>query len=549
LGSAKVKKIYLLKENNFYFLNKIEQFYSHQKKCFSKKNCLLIAPTGSGKTEAALGWLRTRVNESQGRAFYVLPYTASINAMHKRLAKDMDHKEISNIVGVQHGNILHYISDFFESMEFKRENIEKNKKIKMLVEQYRSLTVPVTICTPFQILKYLYAVRGFEKGLVFLSGAKIIFDEIHAYDIITFAQLIVLIGFLKKYFFCNFIVMTATLPSFMRNIIVNVLNISKKDIVYADKNFLVDLKRHQIKLFDGDIFSKIDEIVSIVKNSNKKIIVVCNTVKNAQKVYKDIKNKGIDIDDIVLIHGRFNKKDRSQKERLLNEQNVKLLIGTQTIEVSLDIDFDIMFTEPAPLDALLQRFGRINRKGKKETCPIFIARKGGEGDAYIYPQDVVKKTLKELEQVDKIDEGKITEILDKVYPGWGDEERKLFEDTKNIFASSLKSLQPFTENIEREEDFYTRFTNVAVLPVEFLDEYTRLVENFDFISAESLLIDISQKFFFKYLREGKIEKVAVYYWKDNQKYKKKNVYIIKLKYDSRIGLTDQYYESKTFNFI
>jgi CRISPR-associated endonuclease/helicase Cas3 len=48
------------------------------------------------------------------------------------------------------------------------------------------------------------------------------------------------------------------------------------------------------------------------------------------------------------------------------------LIGTQAIEVSLDIDYDVIFSDPAPLDALIQRFGRVNRKRLKSPCPCLV---------------------------------------------------------------------------------------------------------------------------------------------------------------------------------
>ena len=70
-----------------------------------------------------------------------------------------------------------------------------------------------------------------------------------------------------------------------------------------------------------------------------------------------------------------------------------LLVGTQAVEVSLDIDFDCLFSEPAPIDALIQRFGRINRKGRKGICDVCICKEGGENDPFIYSRDKVERTL------------------------------------------------------------------------------------------------------------------------------------------------------------
>ena len=93
-------------------------------------------------------------------------------------------------------------------------------------------------------------------------------------------------------------------------------------------------------------------------------MVVCNTVKQAQNVFKELQEIVAD-DKAKLLHSRFILRDRERIEKELEDAN--LLVGTQAVEVSLDIDFDCLFTEPAPIDALIQRFGRINRKGEKKA--------------------------------------------------------------------------------------------------------------------------------------------------------------------------------------
>ena len=99
------------------------------------------------------------------------------------------------------------------------------------------------------------------------------------------------------------------------------------------------------------------------------VLVCCNTVRRAQRVYEKLKESHPEL-QVELLHGRFNSVDRLEKEkRLLDQMSTKcrpnargnVLVATQVVEVSLDVDFDTIFTEPAPLDALLQRFGRINR--------------------------------------------------------------------------------------------------------------------------------------------------------------------------------------------
>jgi len=88
-ASANLDRILILKESNFEFLNTILKPFKHQQDSWSSQdNILLIAPTGQGKTESALGWLRNQLKNRQGRAFYLLPFTASINAMVRRVSKN-----------------------------------------------------------------------------------------------------------------------------------------------------------------------------------------------------------------------------------------------------------------------------------------------------------------------------------------------------------------------------------------------------------------------------------------------------------------------------
>lgn len=557
-GSGGIKKIPILKKENFIFLEELQKilksekkdFYTHQKKCFQVKgSCLLIAPTGSGKTESAIGWLKHQLDLSQGRFFYILPYTASINAMHKRLSENMDknQEKLSALIGVQHGNLSHYISDYFEEGDSVNENIERNKKIKRAADQYRQLIAPVSICTPFQVLKYLYGVKGFEKGLTFLSGAKLVFDEIHAYDVVTFAQIIVMLKFLKTNLSCEIMIMTATLPGFMLEELKKAVGV--EDVIESDKTLLKKLKRHEIKIFQGNIFDSL-KIAEDYFLKEKRIIIVCNTVKNAQEIYFSLMEKEIcHEDEIVLLHGRFNQKDRTKKEELLFDDKTRILVGTQAIEVSLDIDYDVMFTEPAPLDALLQRFGRINRKGKNGISPIYVCSFGGESDHYIYPPQIVERTISELSKVNVLEEEKVQTMLDNVYPGWSKKDESQFNDTKLLFKSSLKSIQPFADCTATEEAFYEQFTNIKVLPAVFYLDYKELMENFNFVEAEKLLVSISNNLFARYKAEGRIDIKYAALSFDNETMRKEIFYLVKSKYSSEVGLTEEFEDNSEASFL
>lgn len=540
-GSAKINNILTLNKNiHFKFLDDLkkklekkgEDFYLHQKNCCNNKgHCILIAPTGTGKTEAAIGWLKKRISINQGRTFYILPYTASINAMHKRLSKDMDMEQqgISQIVGVQHGKLMQYLSDLYEKDDSIAIQITKIK------ETYKKILPPVKIVTPFQVLKFCFGIKNYEMGFVGLAGAKLIFDEIHAYDVITFAQIMVMLKYFIKHLKCEVFVMTATLPSFLLEKLLKALNLDNP--IRADKNILSNLKRHKIIIKQGTIYDQLTDIISTIKQKDKRAIIVCNTVATAQDIYKRIFNENIiKTSEMVLLHARFNGVDRAKKESRAIDQETRLLIGTQAIEVSLDIDYDMMFTEPAPIDALLQRFGRVNRKCYKSPCKVVICSTGGKSDKYIYNEQVVDRTLRVLKRVDIIEESMTQSMLDEVYPAWDEKEQEKYVTTIQFFEESLASLQPFLLHPENEETFYNQFSNIQVLPTQLLERYRNYFEQFEFIRANQLLVSISKRAYARLCNDGLIEEKRFVVQKKNKKLLSNQVLVVKCKYRHETGL-------------
>ena len=113
-ASAGITNIPIIKDNNFNFLyNTPYEPYHHQKLSWqSQDNTLLIAPTGQGKTESSLGWLDRQLKNRQGRAFYILPFTASINAMTKRVSSRDKGFGDESLVGLLHGKAKFFIDEY-----------------------------------------------------------------------------------------------------------------------------------------------------------------------------------------------------------------------------------------------------------------------------------------------------------------------------------------------------------------------------------------------------------------------------------------------------
>ncbi|WP_315815126.1 DEAD/DEAH box helicase [Paraflavitalea speifideaquila] len=134
LGSAMVTDLKMIEYADFAFLEQqrkglIEKggdLYQHQIYCSTIcGNILLTAPTGSGKTESALLWLRNQLRETgQGRIFYILPYTASINAMYQRIDNAMGDGK----AGMLHGKLNDYLNNYFDDLQYSVELKKKTFK-------------------------------------------------------------------------------------------------------------------------------------------------------------------------------------------------------------------------------------------------------------------------------------------------------------------------------------------------------------------------------------------------------------------------------------
>jgi len=363
-----------------------------------RKHTLVTAPTGAGKTDFLL-------RRCQGRVFYTLPFQASINAMYDRIKKDL--KDTNAQVYLLHG----------------ASNLKvKEGKVEERIMQ-RHIGASVKVMTPHQMASIVFGIKGYEAMLLDLKGCDIILDEIHTYTSEIQAIVLKIIEILK-YSGCRIHVGTATMPKVLYNKILELLG--GKDEVYE-----VSLPDEVLTTFNRHIIHKIScvddcyQLIVKAVGENKKILVVCNQVKRAQELYERLSDIYSDVDK-MLIHSRFKRCDRARletslKEDFNNSSEACIVVSTQVVEVSLDISFDVMITECAPIDAMIQRFGRINRKRTDETIGKFkdiyvIQPPENKSDAEPYKIDVLQKSFDVLPDGKVLNETELQTMIDTVYP-------------------------------------------------------------------------------------------------------------------------------------
>lgn len=521
LGSARIQSLPTLNPAKFkHFDAKLKGWALHQHQTEAARtsgNVLLTAPTGSGKTETALLWLRQQAQElGATRLFYVLPNRASINAMHKRLETEFGEK--AELTAVLHGKMTDFLYRTATSLEANSR--QRSFDVRQLREQFRTLARPVKTMTPFQLIKHLYGLKGFEKGWFEWVGSCFVFDEIHAYEPKIFAEIVLLIKVLTRQLGARVLVMTATLPTHLRTSLLEALG--QHTAIKAADSLYPAFNRHRVAVLPGRLGDNLALIAARLQSLNAfgqpcRVLVVTNTVAQAQEVFLQLRHMVPDYapgqSAAVLLHGRFTTEDRWNKEQALQQsENIRLLVGTQAIEVSLDIDFDVIFTEPAPLDALIQRFGRVNRKRKKGLADCFVFTEANADDAFIYAdRAVISRTLEKLREAEAnggtLEESALAGYLQHVYPGWQPNEREAYDHHLLMMENHLATiLQPFSADPSREEEFYKKFDGVPVVPQVLENRYRRLLGDFNFIEAEALTVSLRSGRFRAELAKGFVSK-------------------------------------------
>ncbi|WP_036879513.1 CRISPR-associated helicase/endonuclease Cas3 [Xylanibacter oryzae] len=397
IGSA-INKLYIKPDLSFY--NRTSDLYPLSSIGIddARKYTLVTAPTGAGKTDFLL-------RRCKGRVFYILPFQASINAMYDRIKSDLSETD-SQIY------LLHAAS------ELKMEDGTLEERIMQ-----RHIGASIKVLTPHQIASVVFGIKGFEAMADDLYGCDVILDEIHTYSDVIQAIVLKLIDVLKT-LNCRIHIGTATMPTVLYNSILELLG--GEDCVYQVKlsnDILATFNRHIIH--KSESFEDCSKVIEDAVTNKRKILIVCNQVKRSQKIYESLKEQYSDT-MIMLVHSRFKRERRQELETRLkniyNETNEAcIVVSTQVVEVSLDISFDVMVTECAPIDAMIQRFGRINRKRTLKTIgnykPIYVIKPfEEEKDCLPYSVNVLQRSFEALPTDGLMKEIEVQDMLDKVYP-------------------------------------------------------------------------------------------------------------------------------------
>ncbi len=409
-----------------------------------------LLPTGDGKTETSL--LATPPDAV--KVVYSLPTVTTTEAMRKRFEAMFGRENVS------FGHGMLFLSLYNEG-ELERRLL------------HRYAFRPYFVSTVDQILLAFLNYRRFPLREFALRGSHWIIDEVHAYSPFTLSLILDGITYARNHLGAKVTVMSATLPAPLREELENrglreILPFKTVRKRYSSR------RRVEVRLRDEPLINAVDEI----SGEKGKVLVVANTVTRAGELYREIKTlRG----DTYLFHSRFTNEDRERKMRLVEKIESGILVATQVVEVSLDLDYDVLYTEAAPVDALIQRFGRINRRGVKRGR-AFIFMPEGKRASLPYDRKSFNASMGLMGEIEKAEsELDFLRANDAYYEAiWGSYERELRK--RNLERLSLGSISRWNTS-ERLLSTRDTFISLPSLPQPFLQHALELAHSWDDLNS------------------------------------------------------------------
>jgi CRISPR-associated endonuclease/helicase Cas3 len=366
--------------------------------------------TGAGKTEAALMLTHRLMSQGLADGLYVaLPTMATANAMYRRLGdvyRKFYRAESKPSLILAHG-ARELSQDFQDSVVLEPQQIpdsnylhggnEDDQELSATAycnawladSRKKALLADVGVGTLDQVLLAVLPARHQSLRLLGLGRKVLLVDEVHAYDSYMQKLLDALLEAHARQG-GSAILLSATLPQTMRENLVKAFHKGLGEdapelsepaeyplVIHTSSDTLeqaIDTRAEVKRTVNIERLDSQDEVIARILKTVDAGQCVCwirNTVKSARQSYQDLLDAGVEPNRLSLFHSRFAMIDRlAIEDRIvahfgndsINEHRKgQVLIATQVVEQSLDLDFDVMITDLAPIDLVIQRAGRLRR--------------------------------------------------------------------------------------------------------------------------------------------------------------------------------------------
>ena len=466
-----------------------------QRSGLENKFLSLTAPTGIGKTLAGFSAairLRNMIQKETGRlprVIYVLPFTSIIDQNFEVISKVIESAGVKKDVLLKH----HYranpersdpqvkAEDIWKALEENR--ILRERDVEKLLKRYEQAHTrmdtwdgEVIVTTFVRLYETLFTNRRSEmRRLHRLAGSIVILDEVQNIPAEYWEATEKSLKFLAGKWDTRFILMTATRPALLQDAFE--LTEPKKEVFFSA------LSRTSLKIESEPVpYADIDLWLLPKVESAKSFMVVMNTVRSAQEVYEWTKKSLNDRFELYFLSASLIPKHREArikeiKKRLKNGDRVGL-VSTQVVEAGVDLDFDVVIRDLAPLDSVVQAAGRCNRNAshKKGGVVFLVSLTNPDHNerrlaSYIYDGVLVQTTEEILKNEISLPEKKYRRLVEEYFY------KLRFEGRK----SSDKGLLESTRILKYDElgmfSLIPKDSNQLPVFVEFDEQATKLIFN------------------------------------------------------------------------
>ena len=485
---------------------------------------ILEVDMGKGKTEAALYAAYRLLEKKKATGIYfALPTKLTSLAIYERMLSFLEKITSGNSPAkLVFQNAYLYLNSFAESSSPGGDWFDGRK---------RGILAPFGVGTIDQALMSVINVKHSSLRAFGLSGKVVIIDELHSYDEYTGSLISILVHLIRK-LGGTVIILSATLRLEAKKSVLG-LNSSNKCyplITYSYNGNDLHEKSTQksndkcIKIVHANLKTGIDTVLQTALNGGK-VLWITNTVDEAQKIYSIFISRCENTTvNVGLLHSHFLQNDRKRIEdefipffgkKPKRSEGGVILVGTQVLEQSLDIDADLMVTEIAPMDMLLQRIGRLWRhptNDNKRPCihPKCIILHPSMEDAeknvmnifgvngVVYAPYVLYRTLKNIYNIEEITvPSDIRSLIEKTYceePLSNPSVKRAYEDLvnqRNEMSIQAMRVLNFAQTTATDDEFSTRYQSQKTSTLLLLKKYDPLTKTIELVDGKTLVLDKS----------------------------------------------------------
>lgn len=370
---------------------------------------ILNAGCGEGKTAAALLFAQKLLKENRiDRIIFTLPTKFTANNLNRDLTdKYAIHKEL---VGITHGDASEFLRQRMHETERQhreQENDEDEIQNLIMAQVFENsiYAKPITISTVDHLIMSLYhGYKYADRAFCNVASSLVVFDEVHYYEQHTTGAIAETMRRLTDLQIPH-LVMTATIPCAVRSEMDKLVpnqpyKFQRAPAVIGETSAPktpFEIERLIDTLIDENDKSVSDELLELVKqNIDRRQIIFVNQVARAKQIYQTLADSDIG-ENVICYHSGFISKHRNEKEKIIRalfkksedrtESDISalecrdfsntepcILVSTQVSELSLDISADVMYSEIAPIDSIVQRGGRLHRKGEYPQQDCYVHR-------------------------------------------------------------------------------------------------------------------------------------------------------------------------------